>query len=776
MKKLILLLITMMSLILPKAQGQSIKGIVLNAEKQALPYCNVVGYRADSTFIGGTITDDKGAYKLNKSKDLSYVKFSCLGYQSQRVALAKLQEQTILKTNSTELKTVTIKAERPKLSLKGSALELSVKGTTLAFESDIMGVLGKLPGLNATGEGELKLLKGGKLLILLNGREVHSLDEIKGLDVKSIKSVSLDNTPSVRYKNEVSAVLQIKTMKLLPNNLSLMTSLWGKASELNGKWQGSHEEQVQLGYATKKANYFAALTYAKYNSIMEQFIDTEMDLSNEGAGKYQVLDSLYTDAPNQTLKLRLGADFTASDKLALGFKYNLIARDDNGVEARGTTKVLHNKVLQEQLSSLVGGDHYERRSHHFNTFTEYKFNDKLNLTLNGDLVLKKINNNQTSDVSYIPQKPKTFIEIDTDTDYQLWQLTPVFSYKLAKGQLDFGGEVSQINGATEQDYSKQLTNKYSNNEELYAGFANYRFNFSKFSAEAGLRYEYANSSLDNEIKASESVERNYSNLFFTGKISGQIGKTFQNLSFKSSMNRPSLNLLSNQTIKLNPYLIQLSNPKLIPETRYSLDYSLAYNWLYLALNYTHIRNPFNFAFYPNKEKLGGYLVSHKNYDRSNAFQAVASINKTWNWYSLSLTGVYRYEKLKGETLGLNIKYKPMLFGQVVQWFTLPKGFRFGVDYSYISAMTSGMMEVGKMSWLDLHLTKSFLKDKLQVSLKAKDIFDTLRNKTITRLNNLENHMDMSYPSRFISLKLTYRFNRLRDYKGQDKAKKAIDRL
>ncbi len=775
MKRFILLLITLMSVSLT-AWGQSIKGYVLNQEKQAIPYCNVVGYRADSTFIGGTITDEKGAYKLSKTKDLSYLKFSCIGYKNQIIALNKLQERVILAPTSTTLSEVTIKAERPKLSLKGSALELSVKGTTLSFEQDIMGVLGKLPGLNSTGEGELKLIKGGKLLILLNGREVHSLDEIKGLDVKSVKSVSLDNTPSVRYKNEVSAVLKIKTQKLLPNNIALMASTWTKGSHLKEHRNFSHKEQVQLGYATKKANYFADLIYAHYNGDREQIFDTQIDLSNKGKGQYQVNTTLATtDEPNDVARLRLGADFTPNEKLALGFKYSLSHSNQKGIRATDKTSVWHNKTLQDKLQAQQKGDKNLTLSHYINSFTEYKFNDKLNLTLNGDLVLKTINTNQTSDINYLTKNTKGFIDIDTDTDYQLWQITPIFGYKVPKGQIDFGGETSKIVGDTEQNYRKATQNKYANKEELYAGFANYRFNFSKFSAEAGLRYEYAKSLLDNKTNPNKSIHRNYSNLFFVGKISGQIGKTFQNLSFKTSTNRPPLSLLSNQTIELSPYLIQASNPELIPEKRYALDYSLAYNWLYLSMNYTYVRNPFEFFFMPNDDVAGGYIAKHINYDSSSQFQAVASINKTWDWYSLSLTGIYKYSQLKRQAYG-DLSIKPFFYGQVAQWFTLPKQYRLGIDYVYCSPYSDGIMEVSDLYLVDLHLTKSFLKDKLQLSLKVKDIFDSFRNKAETRLNEMKLIQDMHYDSQAVMLQLTYRFNKAKAYRGQNKAQKAIQRL
>ncbi len=130
MKKLIFLLITLMSLSLT-AWGQELKGFVLNTKKEAVPYCNVVAYRTDSTFIGGVITDDNGAYKLRQVKELGYLKFSCIGYQNQIVPLDKLKEYVVLKPVSRQLEEVMIKAERPKLALKGSALELSVKGTTL---------------------------------------------------------------------------------------------------------------------------------------------------------------------------------------------------------------------------------------------------------------------------------------------------------------------------------------------------------------------------------------------------------------------------------------------------------------------------------------------------------------------------------------------------------------------------------------------------------------------------------------------------------------------
>ncbi len=769
MKKQILLIVLLLLSAGLKLWSQEIKGFVLDEEKKPLAYCNIVGYQADSTFVTGTTSDKKGFYSLRKDPKIRFLKFSCLSYKTKLIVLEELKSPTILRTQDLELGEVRVRADRPKLKLKGTALELPIKGTSLALEQDMLGVLGNVPGLRATPEGEINLLKGGKLLILLNGREVHSLEELKHLDVKRIESVALENTPSARYKNDVSAVLMIRTSKLIPDNFSFYI-----ASSLKQASRFSQEHSLDLSYATKRANYFLHLTGLDTRDVEEKDVKTFVDLKEKGLGTQGLASNLNSIMSKRAVKVQLGTDLELGKNLSLGFKYNLYyPKFLYTLDTK--TKVYKSERLQEDLKAEVGGV-YREPSQHFNGFAQYKFADAWQLTLNGDLVLKNVA--KKHNVQEIGQKKTNQYNnvILSDNDYRLWQLTPICRYKFGTSYVEVGGDINQIQAKNEQSYSGVSNNDLVNKEWMYATFANYGLSFlGTCSAELGLRYEYAQSKLENLLNPKENLDRKYSNLFFTGKFSAPIGQTFHSLSFKSSTKRPSLSFLSNQTFELSRYLIQESNPLLKPEKHYLLNYNLAYRWLYLGIGYFYVIDPITNYFYPNEQVLGGYRVNNMNYEDFHQVYLVANVNKTWDWYNLNVKGVFQYDKMNGKSLGLNIKSLPMSYVQVTQWFTLPKTYRIGLDYHFISDMTTNIFRVKSAHMLNLYLNKSFLNDRLTVALKLNDLLGMKQNVSTTIKGLTFSQLEYR-DSRYISLKLSYRFNKARSYKGLDRARESIERL
>ena len=62
--------------------AQSISGVVLDSQEKPLPYANVVVLSAkDSAFVVGTITDEKGKFRVDKAAVGDILKVSFIGYE-----------------------------------------------------------------------------------------------------------------------------------------------------------------------------------------------------------------------------------------------------------------------------------------------------------------------------------------------------------------------------------------------------------------------------------------------------------------------------------------------------------------------------------------------------------------------------------------------------------------------------------------------------------------------------------------------------------------------
>lgn len=83
------------------AQQIIIKGTVKDAtSKKAAEYVNVVLQTADSVFVGGTITNSKGDFLLNKVYAGDYLlALSCVGYRTQFIVLNGIKQNINLRGN-----------------------------------------------------------------------------------------------------------------------------------------------------------------------------------------------------------------------------------------------------------------------------------------------------------------------------------------------------------------------------------------------------------------------------------------------------------------------------------------------------------------------------------------------------------------------------------------------------------------------------------------------------------------------------------------------------
>ena len=194
--------------------AQTVSGKLIDENKQPLPYANVVLLSLpDSTFVTGTVTAEDGTFSLNTTTPNQLVRISSIGYNTIYKPVQPANLGVIQLTSDTQqLGEVVVKADLPKIRVKGDAMVTTVAGSILENAGTGNDLLNKIPGVSAN-EGDIKVFGAGTPEIYINGRKVRDKSELDQLASDNIKSVEVVNNPGSRYDATVNAVIRIQTKK-----------------------------------------------------------------------------------------------------------------------------------------------------------------------------------------------------------------------------------------------------------------------------------------------------------------------------------------------------------------------------------------------------------------------------------------------------------------------------------------------------------------------------------------------------------------------------------
>ena len=742
--------------------GQAvIKSVVVDENKQPLELCNVVAYSKDSTLLQGVVTDSTGVFRFGKSLPISYFYFTRIGYESQKININALPAEVEMRPLSYTLGEVIARGHKRNIKLSNHQLEVNVEGTPLAQQSSIFRLLAQLPGVAVDGDGSVTLLGGGKILILLDNKESFSHDELKSIDPKVIKSITLERNPSPRYRGSVNAVLHIKTKRQKDTF----------TGQVKSKGQFNHAisslGDLLLGYANDKYN--VSLQLNQGNNRMNNTHSIEAQVIPQLDLQTQLADTISDLSRNILIK----ANFTPLKTLTWGIGYNL---SSSKINSHGGDNTRYNTSKQgwQNLKSNTSLDNTSV-FHHFNAYTEWKASNRLKLEINADAIVKDLERQQIT-----RERERNKIEnhhLSTNASYALFQLSPYLSYSFSdKHFLEGGADLYQIKGDRKQTTDATYPSVGTNNERVYAGYFNYSFPLSRWSASLGLRFEHANSSLLVPNEPLNSINRSYNDVFFVGKISGTLGASMHNFSFTSGTRRPSLEDLSNNRYYSNQFVSSDANPNLLPEKNYRVGYEFIYKIFYLALNYQYSRDHIDNYVQKKDDLASGYIISKTNFDHHHRVQLMGNVSKSWGWYSSNLLGMVQYEQLDGRKYNLSIKEKPLFYTRLTQTLTVPKWCDIELNYTYRSPLTTGSFEVGQQHQLDIEVRKQLLGGKMDVSILGTDLLKTAWNTGLTQMEGIRLYDKNYSDTRSVSIQLRYRFNQKEIRQRKDSATESMKRL
>ena len=705
-----------------------------------------------------------------------------------------------------QLAAVTIKGTRSQFRQKNGGIVARISGTSLEKEPNATEVLAKLPGMFKDKDGKPQAFIGGAPEIYINDRKVQDYSIVENLPVTQIKEVKVIHHPGAEYGNNVGCVLLITTKK----NLQGLAIVENSGVLFDSFVSNNHD--LDLTYTHGKMTYYGKLGYANWQGYWkEQDITTNYVSgsqagsntgnnagSNTGSNATSYIASSTLDCKhsyNDHFYWSAGADLALTEKQTIGVKY-----DGYNIHQPMPFKMTSYAMTNDHVDDNVTGNNkflYYDWQHHVNAFYQGKFGEKWKLNFFGDFV--KLHTEQAQFVDEISEREaRNKFTLLPQSDGTIWGAKARANYTINDKQTwMMGTEYNYVKSESRADYTPadKGTSTHSITKENHAAvFAEYSIDFKPFSLRVGLRYEHVDSRLNYlkdetgttgtgttgtpETASTEPLHRTYDNFYPSLLLSHQAGRFSQSLSYRSSETRPSFQELNTGTVYANRYMRQVGNSELEPSQRHEFQYQASYGDLFLQASYTYVKNYITSIIDPDSDDPQTGYITWTNIDHCWNWGSFLGYRHRWGFYEPQVQAGIQQGFINAISMGKEKSFHdPYYIFSLYNGFHLPKGWYMNLSFSYRSSGTYDFVTISSVHNFDFQLYKSFLKDKLSLSLNVSDIFNTRRQKTDGTYDNVRFQQQKWEDTRSVQLRLTYRFNQAKkQYRGENSAQEAVGRM
>lgn len=768
----LILIFTFLSNVLVIHAQSSIKGKVENLEKKPIPYTNVVLYSSvDSSYVSGSITDEKGAFIFENLDAQEYkIEISFLGYTTitELIQLNKTGVPFIftLLENVSELEEVIVEGKRKLIVKKTDRIVVDIENSIRSEYGNAIDVLSVTPGLKVQNN-QLQMLGKPEIIVLINNRPSNLSGEnlmvfLETLSSQDIKSIEIMTTPPAEYEaNGNGGIVNIILKK-----------------EISNSWKANIGASFRKRTEYKATNN-VALTY-NYNKLFftNSFYLQEgiYHQSQENTSLFDQ-DDWFTESSFDRGFLeynnRLSLGYQLSPKYSITFQY-LYSRSDQSTKERPYT------IVSEALNGMeigrldTDGDIVQDRNiHSVNLNQSIKLDTTgKELSLNLDLFnFNDIENKKYDGISNFVQSDLQYFKGNNINNQKINNKSASVDFKLpyAKFSMKFGGRLArsyatniiQLANTGLIDYIPQnldsSINDFEYDESVRAVYSSIDPILPKnWSMSVGLRFESVDiSSLSNSLGINN--EKMLNSLLPTVFITKQLqSKTILGLSYNKRISRPSFYLITPNPWIANPFQQVVGNPFLLPSFSNNLELSVTNNNLYTKIYYTKVKDAFSqipisneqdktvvwkFVNFPYKENTGITLQHSWEISKRWTMNNSLDVNYgTYNYQETVLNGVNSYFSTSQDLILNKIKTLHM-----------------SIDFSYSPKGVDEIWEVRPQSSLATSIQYKLLNGKLLLTLRANDIFRNQKESINSIANGVGQNSVVYYDSRYVGFSINYNF-------------------
>ena len=311
-KRIFILFALIVCFIMPALAQNKVTGtIVEESNNKAIPFVNVGLFRqADSAFVSGAASDDKGKFKLQAVPNGDYrLTVSAIGFQTFEQELTVKGNQDLgqlkLKEGSTKLSEVTITEKRPMFAVEGEKTMYNVAEDPSIQTGTASDALQNAPGVEVDVEGNITLRGTSSVEVWINDKPSHMTAEnlktyIQTMPANSIDRVEVITNPSARYGSNADGIINIVTNAKIQKNEFFSFGVNGSTRPSVTPWMSyvwsndklTFNAYINGGYSIWKGNSYSDQSlFTQEHLLASHEIDTS-SYNNKGfnTGGYFSLD------------------------------------------------------------------------------------------------------------------------------------------------------------------------------------------------------------------------------------------------------------------------------------------------------------------------------------------------------------------------------------------------------------------------------------------------------------------------------------------------------
>ncbi|WP_424003908.1 outer membrane beta-barrel protein [Maribacter sp. IgM3_T14_3] len=764
------------------SQTFELKGEIKNQHQSPVAFASVFILNvSDSVLVKGTSADENGTFLFSGiTEGLYFLKASYVGQASENLAIEILKDTKIgaliIEEQAEQLNEVTVISNKPVVKREVDRIVFNVENTVIS-QSSSWDILNQTPGVIVMGD-DLKV-RNRATTIYINNRKVQlSSEEVRSLlenyQGENIKSIEVIHNPPASYDAEGGSILNIVTSK----NLSV-----GYKSNVNAGYTQGVFPKYNFGtshfYKTKKLN-----VNASYNFTPKKEFKNTLNNTNyiNDTGIFSIWDTDFDQIiRTNTHSAGVSVDYQFNEKNSLSLTSNAQYQPKKDADFSQETTIRNSAGVLDSIFTTASFLSENKHNVSGDLTFKHQFKDQGNLTVNAHYTNFDLDRNQNVNSDYF-QPNGSFLRdfnFSTIANQQIEIKTAQVDYTDYLGTVFFetGAKSSFIDSESRLDYFLQnngtefipnLSDDYSYDESVYAGYFSLSKDWEKWSIKTGLRAEQTESS-GVSVNVSNINELSYFELFPSFYILHNIND-HHSLSFDYSrkVERPRYEDLNPFRTYINERSFEEGNPNLTPafSNNFNLNYTLNQEYFFDFYYRDNGKYISTLTFQDNDNLVLRDVTQNVLESTSYGFDFSYGKSITNNWYLYSYISLFHEEEtfiaLQSDEYSFTNDFNGA-YVDLANYITLSKDgtFKGELGLVYMSGWLQGSYIQEETTNLTAGLRKSFLNNRAVLSVSANDLLGKYNGYVSSNYLDQDNGYITTPETQYVKFGFTYNFGNFR---------------
>ncbi|MBC8175390.1 MAG: TonB-dependent receptor [Candidatus Marinimicrobia bacterium] len=765
--------------------------VIDSSSRKPIQYASVsvVSMRTNEIVTGG-ITNETGTFRITEIPLGQYdVVVEFIGYKREIIKSVMLTprgdriEQNLgkieLQLTSLQMEAVEVQGERPIYVQTAEKKIFNVEQNTVSSGGTLLDALRQVPGVDVDIDGKVSLRGNTNVNILIDGKPsiITSSDQemmLEAIPADNIQDIEVITNPSAKYDPEGMA--GIINIILKENKFAGLNGYIKAGASTNDAYNTSGQinfrnEKVNLFLNSALRNDIRSGSGGNYRETYSNDVTTILDqnISGERGGKSYLIKSGLELYPNLNNTIGLTLSYSNGDRIG-----------DRTVE---TEETIIDSMIHYYRDTDADNDHtsldmtltYDRK---FNKPKQKlsAFANHSTGTDNRTHSMISTANPEWPEFDADPERTTTDNE-KNESNLQMDYIHPFsqdfkleIGYKGTRRAFDnqfFTFDISQ-DGLNTETVDSSRSNHFLFDESIHAAYTQFSLQKGIFGLQMGLRGETV-TTVSKLIDTGEKYENPYTSFFpgATLTIGPQILQ--MQLSYSRRIHRPSYRRLNPAIHQLDQYSIRTGNPFLKPEyidvaevglSRFNNGFTTSVTAYYRRITdlISHHKLP--------PDSTGVTTMTYENYDQLQNYGLEFILSGSFGkGFRIMANGNLFSDEVDASSVFDNDDYDETstgFFGRVSAIWNIAPSTELMLTGFYRSPRDIPIGSLNSMSFSSMSVKKKFMDDRLAVSLRLNDLFDTMGFGFTTESDNYFQESYRKFDSQIASISLEYHFGKMED--------------